>query len=253
MAGSLPTVRGSQALYPVVRTVQFMTDISINLNASEQRVRMRPALHRFKLSYRDVNATETANFKSFYDTQKGTFDSTWDFTLDSTTYSSMAFEDSDFKVTESPSWPLLYDFELNARQTQNRGVTTAAQASAFPALANGLRAQLPYIQTRRFAVARNDNPMGPRYAWNWFDGVSPFPSSALMGWELHYPVLSDADLATLEGFFRNQWGRWGQFSFTDPDDTSTKTHVRFDDDALVINYLGPNQTSVVLKLLQTNN
>jgi len=252
MPGTLPTVRGGvQALTPVTRRVEFLTDVAIALNATEQRFKRRPPLTRFILPYTKVNATETAAFKTFFESRLGSFATTWSFTLGATTYDALTFEDDTFTAREDAATPTLYSFTLKARQTANPGQTAGAAGAAFPALACGARAMLPYVQTRRFATLLNDNPIGPRYTWAWFIGGS-FPSQALRGWELSYPVLSDADLATRETHFRDNWGRWGGFSFTDDDDTTVYPNCRYDADSLEIIHTAPNQSSLTLRIMETH-
>jgi len=252
MSGTLPTVRGgAQCLYPVTRTVQFLTDIATALNASEQRFKRRPPLTIFTLPYKSMSATDTSTMKAFFESQKGEFDSTWSFTLGSTTYAALTFLDSAFTVQESS--PTTYSFTLRARQTKNPGQTAGTAGSAFPALSTGTRAQLPYTQIRRFAALVNDNPIGPRYTYTWFAGaLSGFPTRSLRGWELSYPALNDADLSTLESHYRNQWGRWATFSFTDPDDATVYANCRYDDDALVITHQQKGVNSLTLKIIETN-
>lgn len=254
MSGTLPLVRGTaQALYPVTRSVEFLTDIATALNATEQRFKRRPPLTRFTLPYSRVNAADTQAFRNFHDSQKGTFDSTWSFTLGATTYNHMAFEDDVFTAQETDSWPLEYSFTLKARQTQNSGATAGAYGGIFPALGNGVTTQYPFSKMERFAVLRNDNPIGPRYAWTWYGGgLTGFPSSALHGWSLGFPVIPDSDLTILENFFRAQWGRWGQFTFIDPDTNISYSKCRFDNDAFEVQHNAPNQNAVTLQILETN-
>ena len=260
MAGSLPTVRGGvQALCPVTRRVEFLTDVAIGLNASEQRARKRPPLTRFVLPYTRMSATDTAAMKAFFESQKGTFDSTWSFRLGSITYANLTFEEAEFTAREEDATRTTYSFTLRARQTQNPGQTASAAGAAFPTLASGAGCMLPYQQVRRFAVLLNDNPIGMRYAYTWFGaGLAGFPPAhgdgtfSLRGWELNYPNLTDADLTTIEGHFRNQWGRWSQFSFTDPDDSTVYPKCRYDDDVLQIVNNGPNLNSLTLRIRETN-
>ncbi len=254
MAGSLPTVRGgAQALYPITRRVEFMTDIAIAMNATEQRAKKRPPLTRFILPYARINATDMQAMRAFHASQKGTFDSTWTFTLGSTTYGGLTFEDDIFQALEEDATRTSYSFTLRARQTRNPGVTTGSPGGTFPALANGAHCEFPYTQIRRFAVLLNDNPIGPRYSWTWYAGsLSGFPTGALWGWTLGFPLVTDADLATLETFFRAQWGSWGTFTFTDPDDTSSHPKCRFASDVMEITHRDINQNSVTLAIQETN-
>src|SRR4051794_35409119 len=119
MAGSLPTVRGGvQALCPVTRRVEFLTDIAIAVDATEQRFKRRPPLTRFSLPYSRMNATDTAAMKAFFESQQGSFDSTWSFTLGAVTYSNLTFEDDTFTSREEDATRTTYSFALQARQTQ---------------------------------------------------------------------------------------------------------------------------------------
>ncbi len=255
MAGSLPNVRVSaQALYPVTRRVEFLTDVAIATDFTEQRAKLRPPLTRFVFPYSRISATDMASIRNFLESQKGPFDTTWSVTLGTTTYNGLTLEDDTFEVLEQAQTKTTYGFTLRCRQTQNPGQTAGSAGGSFPALSAGVNCQLPYTQIRRYAVLRNDNPTsGTRYSWTWFGGgLSGFPGGSLHGWVLQFPVLSDADLATLETFYRNQWGRWSTFMFQDPESHTSFSKCRFDDDALEIVHQQPNVSSLTLKILETN-
>jgi hypothetical protein len=242
-----------QCLTPVTRRVEFLTDIAIAANSTEQRAKKRPALTRFVLPYSRINRTDLGTMRTFFESKKGSWDSTWSFTLGATTYAHLAFEDSEFRFTESAGSATTYSFQLRARQTQNPGMAAGAAGAAFPVLSSGLRAQLPYSQMRRFAVTLNDNPIGPRYAWSWqAAGLTGFPTRSLRGWELAYPVLTDADLAAIETHFRSQWGQWARFQWTDPDDGTDYPKCRYAADALEITHNAANQSSLTLRIMETN-
>jgi hypothetical protein len=255
MAGTLPTVRGTaQALYPVTRRIEFLTDVAIALNYTEQRSKLRPPLTRFVFPYSRMTATDMASVRSFLESQKGQFDTSWSVTLGATTYNHLTLEDSVFEVLEQAETKTTYGFTLRCRQTQNPGQTAGSPGGTFPTLSAGVTCQLPYTQIRRYSVLLNDNPTsGNRYTWTWFGGgLSGFPTGSLHGWTLAYQVLSDADLATLETFYRNQWGRWSSFTFVDPETNISYSKCRFDDDALEISHQQPNVSSLTLKILETN-
>lgn len=255
MAGSLPLVRVSaQALYPVTRRVEFLTDVAFNGDFSEQRAKMRPPLTRFVFPYTSMKAADLTGVRNFLESQKGPFDATWSVTLGSTTYSNLVSEDDTFEAIEQAGSPLHYGFTLRARQTQNAGNTAGSAGAAFPALANGLRTQLPYSQIRRYAVMKNDNPLsGTAYRWTWLGGgLTGFPTGSLRGWVLSFPVLSDADLATIETHFRNQWGRWSSFTFRDPESGTDYTKCRYDQDVLDIVHQQTNVNVLTLRVMETN-
>ncbi len=255
MAGTLPLVRVSaQALYPVTRRVEFLTDVATAVNYTEQRSKTRPPLTRFVFPYAKVSAADLTSIRNFLESQKGPFDTTWSVTLGATTYSHLMSEDDSFSAVEADGSQTAYSFTLRARQTQNAGYTCGSPGAAFPTLANGLRTQLPYTQIRQYAVTRNINPRsGTAYTWTWFGGgLTGFPTGSLHGWVLSYPVLSDADLATLETHFRNQWGMWSSFTFRDPETSTDYTKSRYADDAFEVVHQSPNINSVTLRVMETN-
>lgn len=255
MAGTLPLVRVSaQALYPVTRTVSFLTDVATALNRAEQRAKTRPPLTRFIFPYTKVSAADLTSIRNFLESQKGPYDTTWSVTLGSTTYSHLMSEDETFSAVEAADFQTAYSFSLRARQTQNPGYTCGSPGAAFPALANGLRTQLPYTQIRRYAVTRNINARtGTAYTWTWFGGgLTGFPTGSLRGWELSYPVLSDADLATLETHFRNQWGMWSAFTFRDPETAVDYPKCRYAHDDLEVVHQQMGISSLTLRVVETN-
>lgn len=168
-------------------------------------------------------------------------------------FPNMTLQDQNFSATEEDQTRTSYSFTLTARQTKNPGATAGSPGGTFPTITAGVATQFPYIQMRRFQVMVNDNPVGPRYSWTWFGGsLSGFPSGSLRAWELHGPMLSDADLATWEAFYRAQWGRWGTFTMIDPEDASSHPNCRFDSDVLEIQHVSPNINSTTLRILETN-
>ena len=69
---------------------------------------------------------------------------------------------------------------------------------------------------------------------------------------LSFPVLSDADLSTIETHFRNNWGRYGTFTFRDPESGTDYTKCRYDQDVLEIVHSQPNVNSLTLRVMETN-
>src|ERR1039458_9765454 len=78
MAGLLPLVRGGRAC---PRTPEFFTGIRQGLNFSEMWRERRPPLTRVVLTYNSMTAAETAAIVTFFDSQRGSFDATWDLVL----------------------------------------------------------------------------------------------------------------------------------------------------------------------------
>ena len=331
MAGLLPLIRGATALYPVTRRLIFSTAINMALNATEQRSRLRPPLTELVLPYSMVNATDLGSMRTFFESQKGTFDTSWGMvlgrapsgsissashTLTATStvwplgpflstdtgkqivvvgagtaganlvttvsaytsptqvsltdaagttvsgadtrwglyFPNLTLQAPDFPATEREPTRTTYSFQLRARQTQNPAYTTGSTGGSFPAFSNGTITQFPYVRTQRFQVLLNDNQTsGTRYSWTWFDGgLSGFPSGSLRGWQLTGSALTDADLAVWETFFADQWGRYGTFTFTDPEDSTSHTKCRFDSDVFEVQHISPDINTATLKILETN-
>jgi hypothetical protein len=172
-------------------------------------------------------------------------------------YPHMTLTDRNFQVSERDYQQ--YDFVINARQTINPYVNTGTAGTNFPRLGNGAPAQFPYAQIDRYQVTLNDNQnVGIRYSWAWIGGgLTGFPSSALRGYELHGPALINPDLALWEAHFVANWGMWSGgttasgFSYVDPDNSTTYTGFRYDQDVMEISHANFNQNSTVLKIMQS--
>lgn len=115
--------------------------------------------------------------------------------------------------------------------------------AAYPFLAFGGEAHLPYVRRHEFLTARVDMPTGWRHSYFW-------RSTELLRWDLQYTNLSDADLALLVNFYASMFGRYGEFDFTDPENAVLYTKVRFDMDELPVQHLGPNQHNLTVRLAQ---
>jgi hypothetical protein len=168
-----------------------------------------------------------------------------------TYYGNMALTADSFEATETLS--TTYTVKFNARQTQNPGIATPSIGANYPTLSVGLTAQRPYTQARRFYTMIADQPSGPRYAFEYYDaGFANFPTGALSAWQIQYGALGDNDMATIENFFRGCCGRYGSFTFIDPDDSVSYPNCRFDQDQLTIQMAQYNLSQVSLRVIQTN-
>lgn len=325
MSGILPLVRNTAtALFPITRTVEFDTSVSIAINGNEQRYKRRQVLMRATLNYQHLNVTDRNNLRTFFNSQKGQFDPTWYFVLGKSAIGSVSgttltiptfgpyyFAPSDvggtayiataagggnpliaaitayvnshqvtlatggtasnqdtrwgiyfgnmtllsdsLSMQEPGNEPLLYTMTLACRQTRQLVNVAPTALAAYPTLSTGLVAQRPYTQIERFYTMTQDQASGMRYSYEYYSsGLVGFPTGALFGWKLTYNI-SNADLATIESFFRGQWGRYGAFSFTDPDSGTLYSPCRFDSDILQIVHQGPNLNTVTIQIVQTNN
>lgn len=248
---SLPTVRsGAKALYPIRRTNNFSTRVIQFQNGTEQRWKSRAPLNEFALQYTRINSTDRAALETFWASIKGSFDKTWDFTL-STTYGNCVMLDDKLVIKQTS--PLLWDVSFRFRQVAKSGAVTGAGGGTFPTLASGVITQLPYGRSRVGFVTGNDQDSGQRYAYTWYaGGLTGFPTRDLDAWEVGGPSLSDADADTLEAYFAQMNGRYGTFTFVDPDSASSFAKSRFGQDGFERVYVGPNQNSVSLRVEEFN-
>lgn len=83
--------------------------------------------------------------------------------------------------------------------------------------------QLPFAAKLRATTGKVQMPAGHEYAYY-------HDANALHSWDLEWPVLTAAEVATLRTFFDSMGGGWDAFTFTDPDTSTAYTKCRFDGD-----------------------
>ena len=112
----------------------------------------------------------------------------------------------------------------------------------FPSLKTGAVAQYPSDRTQRFSTQVHRFLDGSGQRFRGFE-------APLKRWLIRLELLDDAELARLEGFFVEQSGRAGTFSFTDPWDGSVHANCSFESDAMTADYRGPRDgaTSVLVR------
>jgi hypothetical protein len=220
------------------------------MNGKQQRFKAAAPYAKFALEYTLINSTDRTNLDNFIASNKGSFDSTWEFTL-GTTYGNLGFETDEFSWEEAAKFPGRYNASLRFRQTISNGAAAAGTGTSYPTFAGGITTQLPFVQSTRYLTVRNDLECGIRHAFAFYGaGLTGYPTRGLYGWTLNYSVFTDAEIATLEGFFALRQGRLGTFSFTDPKDAAVYPKVGFDQDSLEFKYLSPNITQVQVKLVE---
>jgi hypothetical protein len=101
----------------------------------------------------------------------------------------------------------------------------------FPPLnSRGMLVQRPYQTSHSYSTIREDMPMGRRYAFEQFgNGLARFPSEPLARFDLQYSSLTDDELAALEAFFDAMAGRFGPFTFLDPNGNLVAASENFSD------------------------
>lgn len=116
--------------------------------------------------------------------------------------------------------------------------------ATYPTINGGVTTQRPFTRTRVHRTTVNTMSTGKRYTYGWrATGLTGLPTRPLFVWELNYPVITPAEVETLEDFFRARAGRLEAFDFTDPEDGTTYPNCRFGMDAMEIRYEGPNYCS----------
>jgi hypothetical protein len=226
--------------YPLTRTVSSPTRVVEFLDGSEQRWRSGDVLNSFSIQWNGLRAADLAPIRQWFATIKGAYDSTWSFVLGGETFPDMALEDDTLAVVENQAKRL--SVSLKFRQTAASG-TWSARDARYPAIRQGVITQFPYTGTSSFLTTRNDLETGPRYAY--YERATP-----RRGWKCSYSVIAPAELLTLMQFFVAMGGRFGSFTFTDPDSKTEYTECRFDQDAFEVSYQGRCRCSLTLTIVQ---
>jgi len=109
----------------------------------------------------------------------------------------------------------------------------------FPRLRTGAVMQYPAARGLSFAtqVARFVDGGEQRHRES---------AGGLRRWIVRFDLLSEAEMATIEGFFRSQQGAAGTFSFQDPSDAVTYTNCSFENDEAHLEFLGPQRARAML-------
>lgn len=248
---SLPIIRGSsQALYPFKLSYMFSTLVNHYQNGSEQRCVRAPGRVRFELPYQHLKQAQKNSVFSGVAASRGQEDTTITITLGMTTYTGLSL-DSD-TVGASEGLPLVYEAPLSATQAIPQNLSPGTSGQPFPTLTYA-PAQRPYLQrqTWQTVVTEIPNSFGAKWTYSEF-GPGPilqsYPTGALMSWEWTELSLSDADVATRVAHYIANYGMAYTFQFTDPDDSSVHSKVRYNFDTLVVQYNGIADTSIAIQL-----
>lgn len=114
---SFPTLRsGSSVKYPLRDTTLRGAGSVTFMDRSRQAWSSTLELRAFELRFTNINGYDFSRIVDFFRSTKGQFDTTWDITIGSTTYSNMMFVTDDLAWTENE--PNLYTVRLPCRQGQ---------------------------------------------------------------------------------------------------------------------------------------
>ena len=234
MAGTFPTIsRGDVCLYPVGRTLASATTVITFADDSELRFKSAAPMNAWVLTYPALIWADVDTLRTFFATQKGAFDSTWNFPFLGATYAACVFDQDEFSYERDQRGR--YSVSLRFRQTK-KGETPAA-LGAFPSVR-----QTPLVAFECFETVRNDMPSGLRYSY-------ANRGTALRKYTLNFPWIDETELGTVMTHFVNAGGRWKSFSFTDPNDLSSVT-VRYASDTLEARYIDRRHCSMTVQLEQ---
>lgn len=88
----------------------------------------------------------------------------------------------------------------------------------FPQInSNMIMTQLPYSAGQSYGTISQDVETGMRWTFPLrASGLSGFPTDTLRRFNLSFPTITDAEVASLKTFFESMRGRWGQFGLLDP-------------------------------------
>jgi len=117
VAGTFPTLAAGQiAQHPITRKRSFGVRVLQFGNDTEQRFVRHAPLSEWNLTYRDLKAADVATLRTFFDSQKGQFDKSWDITIAGVSYQNMTFLQDDFPPVETKG--TRHSLTLRARQVR---------------------------------------------------------------------------------------------------------------------------------------
>lgn len=247
MAGSFPTLAsGGTVKYPLRVQYLCLTRLHRSVNAAEQRYVVRPPMVEFDLTFTNLRVADMEEIDTFFDAQKGAFDSSWTLAIAGVTYTDMRFMSDDIVWEET---------KVNRWTTKLtcRGFHPAISSppATLPKLSTEAVTQTPWSKSRRYDTSYNDMETGARHATAFrAGGLTGFPSTAERIWEIRWSCATVAEIDPLIKFFLSKNGRYGSFDFTDPDTEVTYTGCRFESDTLDVKHSSFNNSSVTFKVVK---
>jgi hypothetical protein len=242
---------GSPVLYPLTRSINFLTTVHSFLNDKTQRWRSHDRLESFDLVWNHLKLVDLNAILTFWRQMRGPDHTDWEITIDGQLYQNCTFMDDSLSYTEEDAYPELYSLQLSARQVVQNAPRVASPPGPFPTFRDGIRFQRPYACSFAFRTLSNEMPWSGQKITH-ADRTQPTncnPPHVEMGsWSLQYPCLTPPEALSLETHFLNAQGRYASFEFTDPVGT-IHTKVCYGMDNLRWQYPGPGavQTTVILQ------
>lgn len=223
--------------YPVVRTLEFRTQILEGENGTEQRWALATGEERWALTYPRLTLTQRDTLITAFDAAKGSFDQTLEFTFNGTTYTGCHFDSDKFSAVENRigQWAV----NVTLRQV-SRAADTGELPADFPALSTGSKVQIPFTHEHDF-LNETVRTEGGRFAWN-------RKATAVRRWSAGGTVLTDAEAQAIFDVFRLAGGRLKTFGFTDPDSAVRYASCRFASDSIEWRYVQKGVSAVQVQI-----
>lgn len=247
MPNIFPTLScGSPVLYPLARSINFLTTVNVFLDDSQQRWREHTRLESFDLTFNNLKLADLNLILAFWRSMRGPDHTDWQITIDGVTYLNCTFAEDSLSYSEADEYPELYSLQVSARQAVQAAPRTSVDPGAFPTFNAGMRFQRPLSATLEFRTTINEMPdSGDRiaHAERTTSIVACTPAHTnLFSWDLQYPCLDATEAAALETHFLNAEGRYAAFTFTDPLG-GVHAKVCYGMDSLRWQYSGPGSYS----------
>lgn len=239
MPAPLPTIFGAEAQYPVVKTISFLTDITVGRNGSEQRRMARPPLIRFSLKFHSIQFSDMIAMQAHFLAAGGSFASNITLTIFGVTYSNLSYNADQILFDRDH---LSYSFSMTFEQSIP--FTTAYGTAMVNSGSSGWTPpyQIPYDRGYLFKTNKVTQPSGPRYAYQVYGGgIRNHPTAPFGIWGFKFPIATETDATVIETAFIQQRGRLLIFSFRDPETMGSTAgyfqNCRFDNDELNQTYM----------------
>jgi hypothetical protein len=230
--------------YPYVRTVRVASQVLEFLDGSEQRWQATKPLNGFEISLQDLSWADLQAVRDWFASIKGAFQE-FDFVISSETFPGMVLESDVLSMTEDQK-PGLFSVSFAMRQTKTSGAWPTVPPY-YPVIGScvELITQRPFTAARAFHTVRSDLPSGPRYAFAERD-------TERLSWVCSYPTITTAEVLTLLKFVVAMGGRTKHFQFKDPETTLVYTNCRLNNEAVQVQYSGPNECALVLSVVDVS-
>ncbi len=226
-------------MYPLRVTYSCLTRVQKATNTAEQRWVVRKPMVQMDATYTNLNTADYNSVQNFFESQKGQFDSTWTLDFAGKALTGMRFLSDELRWDE---------------RIPNRWTTRLIMAGFYPdpadppvslpPLPSGAVTQLPWNKRRTFQTGMNDLESGIRRAIAYRGGgLTNFPSYPELSWELSFSACTYDFAEQFIAYFLSKNGRFGGFTFTDPDSSLPYSDCHFASDDLDVQYVGFNRCS----------